>query len=168
MLASWLPCARLPTACRMPAHCVTQGLEEAAAAMGWDGLRGQKLCMVSSYYAADGLVSEYGIVPVKLARQAQAAAAVQAGDCFAFVGDAGERALWGSCQYRCWAAAQPGPALPAWLAGHVQPCTGNAGCWRRCQWLCRACLFRPRKRPCPAMHAHVHCPCLGLLQAPWD
>lgn len=72
---------------------VAPGLEEAAAAMGWDGLRGQKLCMVSSYYAADGLVSEYGIVPVKLARQAQAAAAVQAGDCFAFVGDAGTMGL---------------------------------------------------------------------------
>lgn len=74
------------------------------AAMGWDGLRGQKLCMVASYYALDGLVSEYGIVPVRLARQAQAAAAVQAGDCFAFVGDPGEQ---GPSQELWCAAGQP-------------------------------------------------------------
>ncbi|KAL4419995.1 hypothetical protein ABPG75_007093 [Micractinium tetrahymenae] len=72
---------------------VAPGMEEAVAAMGWEGMRGQKLCAVLSYYALDGLVSEYGIQPVKLARQAEVAAAVQAGDCLAFVGDAGTLGL---------------------------------------------------------------------------
>lgn len=123
-----------PSACLATTALVLQGMQEAVAAMGWDGMRGQKLCILSSYYAMDGLVSQYGIAPVRLARQAEAAAAVQAGDCFAYVGDAGEGRLR-SCASSA-RRQQLGCAPLRWLgpAALLQPAIGwprpPGGAWR--------------------------------------
>ncbi len=60
-----------------------------AAAGGWEGVSGESICFLDGYYATEGLVKQYGVIPVEMATLQDAVQGVKDGNCVAVAEDTG-------------------------------------------------------------------------------